>query len=99
MAYPLTMAITGFGMERICFCTSSTFRRGNSVSAYVSTVAFHVHVASGAESLVASSCQYDDIDVLTLTAVIQCVTDFSSGGRSERIAVSRAVDGILAIPL
>ena len=68
---------------------------GNAVSTYVSAVAFHVHVASGAESLVASSCQYDDIDVLTLTAVIQCVTDFSSGGWSERIAVSRAVDGNL----
>ena len=35
MAYPLTMAMTGLGRERICFCTSRHIEAGHSVTANV----------------------------------------------------------------
>ena len=42
-----------------------------SIGTHIATTAFHVHVASRTECLVACSCQNHDTDALTLTAIAE----------------------------
>ena len=65
---------------------------GHTVRPNVTSMPFHVHVASATESLVTGARQHHDIDVLALAAVIQRITDFRCGGRRKGITVTRTVN-------
>lgn len=56
------------------FLYVKNIQAGNSVGSHVASVSFYVHVASRAESFVACPCQYDDVDVAAIAAVVECVT-------------------------
>ena len=60
---------------------------------------FHMHVASGTESRVSGSCQYDDIDIRPFAADIEGIAHFRCRSRGESVAIAFAVDGDAGDPV
>ena len=64
----------------------------HTVVADISATAFHIHVATGAESLVAGTGENHDTYALCFATPCESLTHLPCGARSERIAVAWAVD-------
>ena len=65
----------------------------HAVAAHVATAALDVHVAAGAEGLVAGSRQDDHANVGTLPAIGQRLAHLGHRERGEGVAPAGAVDG------
>ena len=67
----------------------------HTLSVDIAATTFHMHVATGAESLVASTCEQHDTNVQAVTAIVERLRHLPRRERGERIAIAFAVDGDL----